>query len=83
MKLKCCVLLLLVSLVVSAKRWTPTDVEQVIRKVNTYWQANNKAEVRAFWDNAAYHTGNVEVYKLLTDDGIRLHSSTTNIFGVL
>ena len=68
MKLKCCVLLLLVSLVVSARRWTPTDVEQVIRKVNTYWQANNKAEVRAFWDNAAYHTGNVEVYKLLTDE---------------
>ena len=68
MKLKCCVLLLLVSLVVSARRWTPTDVEQVIRKVNTYWQTNNKAEVRAFWDNAAYHTGNVEVYKLLTDE---------------
>jgi rhamnogalacturonyl hydrolase YesR len=35
--------------------------------VNTYWQTNNPAETRAFWDNAAYHTGNMEVYKLLKD----------------
>ena len=39
----------------------------MIRKVNTYWQTNNPAEVRSFWDNAAYHTGNMEVYKLLQD----------------
>ena len=36
----------------------------VIDKVNTYWQSNNKAEVRSFWDNAAYHTGNMEAYFL-------------------
>ena len=36
----------------------------IIDKVNTYWQANNKAEVRAFWDNAAYHTGNMEAWFL-------------------
>ena len=34
-------------------------------RVNNYWQNNNPAEVRAFWDNAAYHTGNMEVYQLL------------------
>ncbi len=50
-----------------AKKWTPSEVHQVIRKVNTYWQTNNPAEVRSFWDNAAYHTGNMEVYKLLKD----------------
>ena len=52
---------------VQAKQWTPDQVKDVIRKVNTYWQTNNKAEVRSFWDNAAYHTGNMEVYKLLGD----------------
>ena len=50
-----------------AKRWTVGEVKDVIRQVNTYWQANNPAEVRSFWDNAAYHTGNMEVYKLLKD----------------
>ena len=51
----------------SAKQWTPNQVKDIIRRVNTYWQQNNKAEVRSFWDNAAYHTGNIEVYKLLGD----------------
>jgi rhamnogalacturonyl hydrolase YesR len=44
-----------------------SSVEEIIRKVNTYWQTNHPAEVRAFWDNAAYHTGNMEVYKLMKD----------------
>ena len=42
-------------------------VQAIICKVNNYWQTNNPAEVRSFWDNAAYHTGNMEVYKLLND----------------
>ncbi len=50
-----------------AKHWTVNEVKDVIRQVNTYWQTNNPAEVRAFWDNAAYHTGNMEVYQLLKD----------------
>ena len=50
-----------------ARQWNSDEVKDVIRKVNTYWQTNNPAEVRAFWDNAAYHTGNIEVYKLLKD----------------
>lgn len=52
---------------VHARQWTTDQVKDVIRRVNTYWQNNNKPEVRAFWDNAAYHTGNMEVYKLLQD----------------
>ena len=57
----------LLTMETQAKTWTPDEVKDVIRKANTYWQTNNSAEVRAFWDNAAYHTGNIEVYKLLRD----------------
>lgn len=39
----------------------------IINRVNTYWQEHNKAEVRAFWDNAAYHTGNIEAYRITHD----------------
>ena len=52
---------------VQAKQWTSDEIKEVIRKANTYWQENHPAEVRAFWDNAAYHTGNMEVYHLLGD----------------
>lgn len=47
--------------------YTAPDKEEVlgiIDRVNTYWQENNSPEVRPFWDNAAYHTGNMEVYFL-------------------
>ena len=53
-----------------AKKWKANEVIQIINKVNNYWQTNNPAEVNAFWDNAAYHTGNMEVYKLLHDDAM-------------
>ena len=62
---KLCILLALCALGVQAQ--TVDEVKDIIRKVNTYWQTNNPAEVRSFWDNAAYHTGNMEVYKLLKD----------------
>lgn len=61
-------LCLLFSLPISAKTWTADQVKELITRVNTYWQQNNKAETRSFWDPAAYHTGNMEVYKLLKDD---------------
>ena len=51
-----------------AKKMTADDVINTIIRVNTYWQTNNKAEVRAFWDHAAYHTGNMEVDRLLKED---------------
>ena len=40
---------------------------ELIDKVNSHWQAANKPEVNAFWDNAAYFTGNMEAYKLTGD----------------
>ena len=65
---------MLVVTVVSSKKWTAQEVKNVIYKVNGYWQANNPAEVRSFWDNAAYHTGNMEVYKLLKDEQMLQYS---------
>ena len=50
-----------------AKQWTSEEVKDIINKVNTYWQTNKPAEVRAFWDNAAYHTGNMEVVRLMSE----------------
>ena len=55
-KLLLLAIVLTAALALQARKWTPAEVRNVIRKVNTYWQQNNKAEVRAFWDNAAYHT---------------------------
>lgn len=40
------------------------EVLQKIVKVNDYWQAHNSPKCRAFWDNAAYYTGNMEAYRL-------------------
>ncbi len=37
---------------------------EIIDKVNGHWQAANKPEVNAFWDNAVYFTGNMEAYRL-------------------
>ena len=41
-----------------------SDVIEIIDKVNTTWQTNHPKHGRSFWDNAAYHTGNMEAYKL-------------------
>ena len=62
-------LLLVMTGTAQARRWTAQQVREVITRVNTYWQTNNPAEVRSFWDNAAYHTGNIEVYKLFMKTG--------------
>ena len=40
------------------------EVRAIISKVNDYWQQHNKPEAWAFWDYAAYHTGNMEAYRL-------------------
>lgn len=61
-------LFVFISLSFSAKTWTGEEVKSLITRVNTYWQQNNKAEIRSFWDPAAYHTGNMEAYKLLRDE---------------
>lgn len=36
----------------------------IINKVNTHWQSTHSDPDRAFWNPAAYHTGNIEAYKI-------------------
>lgn len=40
------------------------EIRRIIDKVNTKWQRENTPLTDAFWHNAAYHTGNMEVYQL-------------------
>jgi rhamnogalacturonyl hydrolase YesR len=49
-------------------------VLNIIHKVNSYWQTNNKPQARAFWDVAAYHTGNMEAYFLTKNEDYRRYS---------
>ena len=64
----------------SAKQTESEQVRALIDKVNQHWQSENSPEVRAFWDNAAYHTGNMEAYRLTGNpayysvDGVLYHS---------
>lgn len=44
---------------------SPATTLEIISRVNDYWQSHHRAETRSFWDEAAYHTGNMEAYKLL------------------
>lgn len=39
-------------------------VRKIISKVNDRWQSTHPAEHNSFWDEAAYHTGNMEAYFL-------------------
>ena len=49
---------------VNARPGDAGDTREVIRKVNDRWQATHEVESNSFWDNAAYHTGNMEAYYL-------------------
>ncbi|MBC8054584.1 MAG: glycoside hydrolase family 88 protein [Sphingobacteriaceae bacterium] len=53
-----------------------TEVLQVINKVNTNWQTKNAPQERAFWDVAAYHTGNMEAYSITKNEAYREYSET-------
>ena len=44
------------------------------KNVNAYWQSENPVHGRAFWDNAAYHTGNMEAYFLTKNEDYRKYS---------
>ena len=46
----------------------------LIDQVNTYWQSHHAPQVRSFWDHAAYHTGNMEAYRLTGFERYRRYS---------
>lgn len=50
------------------------ELLQVIQTVNNYWQKANPVHGRAFWDNAAYHTGNMEAYALTKNEAYKNYS---------
>ena len=50
------------------------EVLATINQVNTYWQQQHKPEAWAFWDVAAYHTGNMETYALTGNANYRKYS---------
>lgn len=49
-------------------------VMATIHQVNRYWQSTHADPGNPFWDNAAYHTGNMEVFKLTGDENYRRYS---------
>ena len=80
MKKSSCYLLIISSILLTGctaqKISTPENQTlSIIRKVNDYWENNHPAQKKAFWDNAAYHTGNMEVY-FLTKEKRYLQYST-------
>ncbi|HLT42124.1 MAG TPA: glycoside hydrolase family 88 protein [Sphingobacteriaceae bacterium] len=76
MKFKSLIVLLLVvnSTVYAQTKPSKESVLDIINKVNGYWQANNPAEKWAFWDYAAYHTGNMEAYFITKNESYRQYS---------
>ncbi len=67
-------LMLILPMMAAKQNKEAQEVRKIIDKVNTYWQTNNKPEVRSFWDNAAYHTGNMEAYFLTGNEKYRAYS---------
>ena len=42
----------------------PQEVKEIMVLVNDHWQQEHPNPGRAFWDNAAYHTGNMAAYQI-------------------
>ena len=53
---------------------TPEDVLALINKVNTQWQLANPNHGNAFWNRAAYHTGNMAAYALTSNEAYKNYS---------
>lgn len=71
------VLTALVLLLAVSKETVAQTKEAVLSQLNMangYWQANNKPQVRAFWDHAAYQTGNMELYAVTNNEAYRKYA---------
>ena len=58
----------------SVKLPANSDPIAIINLVNGYWQSSHPRHGNAFWDNAAYHTGNIEAYKVTGNEAYRAYS---------
>lgn len=50
------------------------ELINTIEKVNNYWQSTHTDPGNPFWDNAAYHTGNMEAYFITGNEVYRQYS---------
>ena len=50
------------------------DVMNIIHRVNRQWQNTHAPQCRSFWDDAVYHTGNMEAYFLTGDSAYLKYS---------
>lgn len=78
------VLMLVISSCSPLKQTTANAVSKdtvlrIIEKANAYWQTTNPVHGRAFWDNAAYHTGNMEAYALTKNEAYKKYSEAWSI----
>jgi hypothetical protein len=55
---------------------SPANILNIIRKVNDYWQSTHTAQENAFWNHAAYHTGNWAAYEVTKEEKYRAYSET-------
>ncbi len=53
---------------------TQKQVLSLVQKVNDYWQRTHAKPGWAFWDVAAYHTGNMAAYKLTNNQSYKSYS---------
>jgi rhamnogalacturonyl hydrolase YesR len=54
---------------------TRDQVLSALVRANDYWQRNNSAAQRPFWDIAAYHTGNMAAYALTRNQAYLAYST--------
>ena len=54
---------------------TKASVLAALNLANTYWQGTHAPQQWAFWDQAAYHTGNMEAYAITGNEAWRKYSN--------
>lgn len=50
------------------------EVIAAIDRANTYWEARTPPQESAFWNVAAYHTGNIEAYRVTGNERYRRYT---------
>ena len=59
---------------IAQNRPTKSELLSIIEKVNDYWQSTHTTPANPSWDNAAYHTGNMEAYFVTGNEKYREYS---------
>lgn len=68
------IILIVFTFQVSAQKLNKAVVLEVMKKANDHWQAAHKPQVRSFWDEAAYHTGNMEAFAITKEERYSAYS---------